>query len=153
MIIEARSSQIAVTPRKLRMLIVAIRNLKPQVAIEQLSFMNFSAAEPLRKVLKQAVANATNNYKLSPDTLVIKEIIVNQGWTLKRWQAAARGRGKAYTKRRAHVIVKLESKAPVVVTPAVKKEAPKKAETKLAKVAKPKTLKSKAKVTKKTIKK
>ena len=148
MIIEARSSQIDVTPRKMRMLGSAIKNLKPQVAIEQLGFMNFSSAEPMRKVLKQAVANATNNFKLSPDSLVIKEIVVNQGWTLKRWQAAARGRGKPFTKRRSHVIIKLESKTPVAANP--KKEATKKVVAKASKVETKPTLK---KVTKKTIKK
>lgn len=150
MIIEARSSQIAVAPRKMRMLSSAIKNLSPQVAIKQLGYFNYAAAAPLQKVLKQAVANATNNFKLNPDTLVIKEIIINQGWTLKRWQAAARGRGKPYTKRRSHVIVKLESKT--IAKPEVTQKPAKKAEAKpTAKktVTKKKTTKS---VTKKVTK-
>lgn len=148
MIIEARSSQIAVAPRKMRMLGSAIKNLKPQVAVEQLGFMNYAAALPMQKVIKQAIANATNNFKLNPDSLVIKEIVVNQGWTLKRWQAAARGRGKPYTKRRSHVIIKLESKT--ISTPVTKKETAK-PKTDLAKTKPVKSVKPKVtKTTKKT---
>lgn len=125
MIVEARSSQIATPPRKMRMLSHAIKNLSPQKAIEQLGYLNYSGSLELQKVIKQAVANATNNYKLSPDTLSIKEIIVTQGWMLKRYQAAARGRGKPYTKRRSHVTIKLESKTPEVKTKPTTKATPK----------------------------
>ena len=108
MIITATQRQISVTPRKMRMMATAVRNLKPQEAVKQLEYLNYSAAKPLSKVIKQAIANATNNHKISPDTLRIKEIVVNQGWTLKRWHAGARGRGKPYTRRRSHVTIKLE---------------------------------------------
>lgn len=108
MIITATQRQISVTPRKMRMMATAVKNLKPQEAVRQLEYLNYSAAKPLRKVINQAIANATNNHKISPDTLRIKEIVVNQGWTLKRWHAGARGRGKPYTRRRSHVTIKLE---------------------------------------------
>lgn len=109
MIITATQRQISVTPRKMRMMATAIKNLKPQEAVNQLEYLNYSAAKPLSKVIKQAIANATNNHKINPDSLKIKEIVVNQGWTLKRWHAGARGRGKPYTRRRSHVTVKLEN--------------------------------------------
>ncbi len=136
MIITATQRQIPVTPRKMRMMAVAIKQMRPQEAIEQLGFLNNSAALPLQKVLKTATANAINNHKLNADNLTIKEIVVNQGWTLKRWQAGARGRGKPYTRRRAHVTVKLESKAPVIAQ----------------KTAQPKTTKTAAVTPKKEIK-
>jgi large subunit ribosomal protein L22 len=149
MIVTATQHQITVTPRKMRMLAAAISGLKPQEAIDQLNYLNYSAATPLRKTIKQAVANATNNHKLSPDSLVIKEIVVNQGWTFKRFRAAARGRGKPYTKRRSHLTVKLESITPKAI-PALKKTA--KSETK--KVFKKVSPKRPAiKTTKKTTKK
>jgi large subunit ribosomal protein L22 len=101
----------------MRLLVAAIKHKKPQLAVSELALLNYSAALPLQKVLKQAIANATNNHKLNPDTLTIKEILVNQGWTLKRFRAGARGRGKPYTKRRSHVTVRLESRLPNAQAP------------------------------------
>ena len=130
MIITATQKQIPVTPRKMRMMVVAIKDLKPQEAIEQLNYLNYAAAEPLKKVIKQALANATNNHKINPDTLTFKEVVVNQGWTLKKVRAGARGRGKPYTRRRSHVTVTLKTATPKTVTKAksgiTSKKAPKK---------------------------
>lgn len=121
MIVVATQKQISVTPRKMKMLAVAVKTLKPQEAVKQLGFINYSAAKPLRKTIQQALANAVNNHKLNPNTLRIKEIIVNQGLTLKRWRAGARGRGKPYTHRRSHLTVKLEAiKTPAPSTPKTK---------------------------------
>ena len=123
MIITATQRQISVTPRKMRMMAAAIKNLKPQEAVKQLEYLNYSAAKPLGKVIKQAIANATNNHKINPDALKIKEIVVNQGWTLKRWRAGARGRGKPYTRRRSHVTIKLEDTSVLKLTSSQSKQA------------------------------
>lgn len=152
MIITATQRQISVTPRKMRKMATAIKNLKPQEAVNQLEYLNYSAAKPLSKVIKQAIANATNNHKINPDSLKIKEIVVNQGWTLKRWHAGARGRGKPYTRRRSHVTIKLEdtsvstpntssSKKASTINPEISKTS-KKLDSKLSDTSK-KTLKKK----------
>lgn len=157
MIVTATQKQISVTPRKMRMMAHAIKNLKPLKAIEELGYLNQSAAKPLRKVLQQAMANATNNHKLSPDLLSIKEVVIGQGWTLKRWRPGARGRGKPYTRRRSHVTVKLEAREPkIIATPktalpektATKKVVVKKSAAKKTSVKK--TVTSKKSTTKKS---
>lgn len=144
MIIIASRKQIPVTPKKMRMVVESVKNLSPLVAIEQLEYQNKNAALPLSKLLKQAVANAQNNYQLSPDSLRIKEIMVDKGWTLKRWRAASRGRGKPFTRVRSHVTVKLISVTPEVAKP---KAAPKTASKTSPKVALKKATPAKTKKT------
>jgi large subunit ribosomal protein L22 len=64
----------------------------------------------VEKVLKSAVANAKNNYKLNEAKLVVSECYANKGIVMKRWQPRARGRAFPIKKRSAHVTVCLEEK-------------------------------------------
>jgi len=125
MIIQAQLRQIPVTPKKMRLVVESVKHLSPTQALTQLSYLNKNAAVPLGKVLKSAINNAQNNHQLSPDKLRIKEIMVDKGWTLKRFRAAARGRAKPYTKLRSHVTIVLESLDTPKTTPQVKKVAKK----------------------------
>jgi large subunit ribosomal protein L22 len=63
------------------------------------------AAGMVEKILKSAVANASQNTELDVDALVIKNIIVNEGPLLKRFRARARGRGSRILKRTSHITV------------------------------------------------
>ena len=63
------------------------------------------AARMVEKILKSAVANASQNTSLDVDALVIKNIIVDQGPVLKRFRARARGRGSRILKRTSHITV------------------------------------------------
>lgn len=82
--IKASISQIRISPRKLRLLTRDLRNLKPQKALEKLQFFPQKGKIFLQKLIKQGVANAVNNFKLSADNLVIKEIQVSEGPSIKR---------------------------------------------------------------------
>jgi len=111
MIVTATQKNLPVTPRKMRFMVEAVKDLNPQEAVVKLGYLNHSAAPHLLKTIKQAIANATHNFKLQPDKLSFQEIIVNQASMryAKRWRAAARGRAKPYTKRSTHLTVKLQT--------------------------------------------
>ena len=85
MLIKAQQKFSRQTSTRLRLVAAAVKKLSPAVAIEQLKFMDLKAAETLLLVMKQAVANATNNLGLSADALTIKEIIVGEGPKYKRF--------------------------------------------------------------------
>ena len=100
-------------------------------ALDILQFTPKKAAKSLYKVIQSAGKNAENNFQQDYGTLVIKEIIVNEGPTYKRWQPVSRGRSHPILKRSSHVTVKVEATAAPKKKAAPKKaEAPKKEEAK-----------------------
>jgi len=90
-------------PRKVRLVADLIRPMAIEEALTILKHLRRRAASPVLKVLKQAVANAVNNYKLSKDSLTIQLIEVNGGPTQKRGQPVSRGRVHAILKRSSHI--------------------------------------------------
>lgn len=62
---------------------------------------------PLATLLNSAVANASNNFKLDKDSLVVKEIRVDQGFVLKRFRPVSRGSAHPIKKRTSHVSITL----------------------------------------------
>ena len=59
----------------------------------------------MEKTIRSAVANADQNADIDIDLLVIRNITADQGPTLKRWRARARGRGTRILKRTSHITV------------------------------------------------
>lgn len=59
----------------------------------------------LLNVLKSAVANASQWVGVNVDAMVIKEVIVNEGPTWKRFMPRAQGRATKIHKRTSHVTV------------------------------------------------
>lgn len=68
----------------MRLLTSGLKGLSPQDALRKLRLYTAEGKLYLEKVLKQAQANATENFKLDSDGLVIKSILVNEGMKLKR---------------------------------------------------------------------
>lgn len=115
MIIKAEQRYIRISPRKVRLVVDAIRKLKPDQALEQLSFMRKVAAVPVAKTIKQAMANAVKNLNIPGDSLIFDSIQIGEGPTFKRWRAVSRGRAHSIYKRTSHIKVLLktqESKKP-----------------------------------------
>ena len=106
--VKAQQKYIRISPRKIRLVADAIRNLKPNQAIEKLQFIRKTASIPLAKTIKQAVANAVKNANLSEESLRFERISVGAGPTLKRWNAVSRGRAHAIKKRTSHITIILE---------------------------------------------
>lgn len=138
MIITAKNTNITVAPRKLQLMIRAIKDLKPKDAVEQLSYLNYSSADPLLKTVKQAIANAVNNYNVAEDSLKFSEIFVGKGITFRRGHPGPKGRFKPFVRVRSNLTVKLiapdaplvAKKAPVKAAKPEAKAAPKKAAVK-----------------------
>lgn len=107
---KAVAQNIKVTPRKARLVADAVRGLSVANALSQLNVLHKRAAVPLKKVLDSAVANAVHNGKEGKGDLVIKEIMVNEGISYKRYHFAARGRIRPYKKRTSNIRVVVASK-------------------------------------------
>ena len=78
------NKDIKISPRKLRLLVNDIKKLNPFEILTRLEFVNTKSARILIRDIKNAIANAKNNYKLNPETLKFKEIRVDEGTKIKR---------------------------------------------------------------------
>ncbi len=98
------------SPRKVRLLADLIRGKKVDNAMSTLKFADKKAAEVFSKLLKSAVDNAKTNFNVESTNLVVKEVTVNAGATLKRRRPRARGSAFPINKRTSHISLTLESK-------------------------------------------
>lgn len=108
--IEGRAAQkhLRIAPRKARLVADAVRGENVASALNKLSFINKAAAVPVSKVIKSAVANIRDQYqeaRFDDSELVVDEIYVNEGATLKRMQPRAMGRANIIRKRSCHIHV------------------------------------------------
>ena len=105
--VRATARYLRVAPRKARLVADQVRGLRVTDAQELLDFSTRSAALDIRKLIDSAAANAENNHDLVADEMEIAEIRVDQGPTLKRWRARARGRASRIEKKTSHISVSL----------------------------------------------
>ena len=96
-----------VAPRKARLVADQVRGLTVPEARTLLEFSARGASRDIAKLIASAAANAENNHELVAEDLQIAEINVDEGPTLKRWRARARGRATRIEKRTSHVSVAL----------------------------------------------
>ncbi len=82
-----------------------IRGKKVDKALDILTFTQKKAAVIIKKVLESAIANAEHNDGADIDELKVKTIYVEQGTSLKRFTARAKGRGNQIRKPTCHVYV------------------------------------------------
>jgi large subunit ribosomal protein L22 len=94
-----------ISPQKVRKLVEAVKGQPVETGLKTLKFMPQKAAGIVEKVLRSAVANAEQKQNIDVDALVIHNILVDQGPTLKRFRARARGRGSRILKRTSHITV------------------------------------------------
>jgi large subunit ribosomal protein L22 len=106
----AQLKYLRIAPRKVRVVIDTIRGLKVDAALAILDFTQKSAAPPVAKMLRAAVANAASAENVDVDALVIKDIRVDQGPMLKRFMPRAMGRATRIQKKSSHVYLELEEK-------------------------------------------
>ena len=106
--VRAVSKYIMGSPVKMRRVVNTVRGMRAQDALEVLSLLPQSAAEPVYKTVKSALANAEENYALEPEDMVIAEIRIDEGPRLRRARYGARGRFKPIKKRTSHITVLLE---------------------------------------------
>ena len=106
-VVRASARYVRVAPRKARLVADQLRGLTVPEARTLLDFSIRGAARNLGKLIASAAANAENNHELVADDLEIAEIQIDEGPTLKRWRARARGRATRIEKRTSHVSVAL----------------------------------------------
>jgi ribosomal protein L22 len=105
--VRAKARYVRVAPRKARLVADQIRGLPVDEARTLLAFSSRGAARDLLRLLDSAAANAEANHELVADDLRIAAISVDEGPTLKRWRARARGRATPIHKRTSHLSVAL----------------------------------------------
>ncbi len=93
--------------QKTRLVADVVRKMPVEQALDQLNFVNKLAAKPLITLINSAIANAENTYNLKKDNLYIKELKVDEGFTIKRWMPRAHGRATSIRKRNCHITLKL----------------------------------------------
>jgi large subunit ribosomal protein L22 len=99
-----------IAPRKVRVIAKLIRGKNVDQAVNLLMFSPGKAAQVLKKLLISAIANAEDKSKGSVDTdaLVVRDVAVDQGPTLKRWKPRAMGRATRINKRTSHVTITVD---------------------------------------------
>jgi large subunit ribosomal protein L22 len=105
--VRASAQYLRVTPRKARLVVEHIRGRSVPEARTVLAFTPRAAAREVEKVLASAVANAEANHGLLGDELIVSAAYVDEGPTIKRWRARARGRASRIKKRTCHVTLRL----------------------------------------------
>lgn len=102
---KAVARYVRIAPRKARIVIDLIRGQSVREAKAMLKFVPKRGTEPITKVLDSAIANATHNYDMDEDSLYVAEAYVDQGPTMKRWQARARGQAFPIKKKTSHITI------------------------------------------------
>jgi large subunit ribosomal protein L22 len=121
--VRAAAKWVRITPRKARLVVEHIRGRTVPEARTVLAFTERAAAREIDKLLRSAVANAEANHNLIGDDLVVKAAYVDEGPTIKRWRARARGRAVRVRKRTCHITLTLVPSTTATVTRAPE-EAP-----------------------------
>ena len=104
---RAKLSYLRVPPRKARLVADLVRGKGAGEAATLLRFNRKKSARAIAKLLQSAVANATAGGGVDPDNLFVKQITVNAGPTIKRFQPRAHGRALPWVHRTSHVTVVL----------------------------------------------
>ena len=105
--VRAEAKWVRSSARKARLVVDHIRGRTVPEARTVLAFSQRAVAREVEKVLRSAVANAEANHGLVGDDLVVASVYVDEGPTIKRWRARARGRVARIKKRTCHITVKL----------------------------------------------
>ncbi|MBI4059449.1 50S ribosomal protein L22 [Candidatus Giovannonibacteria bacterium] len=108
--VRAELRYLRMSARKVRQVADLIRGQSVKKAGETLKFAAKTSGAPLQKLLKSARADARHNFGLDPETLVVKEIRVDEGPTLKRFMPRAFGRSAPIRKRMSHITLVLADK-------------------------------------------
>jgi len=108
--VKAIAKNVRLTPRKVRLVLDLVRGKDIEEALAILKFTPRAASPVVAKLVKSAVANATNNHNLVEDKLYIKACYADEARTLKRWRARARGSASQILKRSSHITVVVEER-------------------------------------------
>lgn len=103
--VRAKHKHIMISAQKLRLVCDQVRGMGANQALTVLQFMPQKGADIVGKTMASAVANAENNFELDRDNLYVAQIFADEGPSLKRMKAGARGRYKPRVRRTSHLTV------------------------------------------------
>ena len=107
---EAHARFIRLSPRKARLVTNLVKNMWATDALTQLQFTNKKSAKYVYDLIKSAMANAENNFKLKKENLFVKTITCDSGPKLKRFMPRAQGRATPMRRPTTHMHVLLEER-------------------------------------------
>jgi len=108
---QAKLWGVRLSAQKGRLVADLIRGLPVEKALNVLAFSPKKGARIIKKVLESAIANAEHNDGADVDELKVKSIMVEQGTTLKRFHARAKGRGNRISKPTCHIFLTVGDEA------------------------------------------
>ncbi|MGL6280671.1 MAG: 50S ribosomal protein L22 [Gaiella sp.] len=106
-LVRAQAKWVRMSARKARVVLDNVRGRSVPEARTVLAFTPRAAALEIERVLRAAVANAESAHGLDGDELVVHAAYADEGPTLKRWRARARGRVNRIRKRTCHITIVL----------------------------------------------
>jgi large subunit ribosomal protein L22 len=107
---KAAANFVRIAPRKARLVVDLIRGKAVGDAIAILRHTPKTASPIVEKILNSAIANAEHNYSMDPNNLVVSQVYVNEGPTMKRFMPRAQGRASKINKRTSHITVVVSEK-------------------------------------------
>ena len=116
--VQAVAKYVKRTPRKARLVADSVKGLKVGDALAYLEFSPKHAAVDVAKVIKSAAANAEHNFNLNREELVVKQLLIDEGPTMKRLRFRSRGMASQYFRRTCHITAVVEDQSVVEVKPA-----------------------------------
>ena len=108
--VMARAKYVRRAPRKARLVADSVRGMRVVDALAQLEFSAKHAAADVAKAIKSAAANAEHNHSLSREELWLKQILVDEGPTMKRIRPVSRGMAHQYFRRTCHITAVVEDR-------------------------------------------
>ena len=103
--VRAIAKDTGLSSKKMRPLVDMVRGKRVDEALNLLRFTPTPKAKVVAKLVRSAVANAENNFQMSPSDLKIINIFTDEARTLKRYRPRARGRVSPILKRSSHITV------------------------------------------------
>ncbi|RXJ03044.1 50S ribosomal protein L22 [Anaerobacillus alkaliphilus] len=107
---KAVAKQVRIAARKVRLVVDLIRGKQVGEAVAILRHTPKAASPVVEKLLNSAIANAEHNYEMDVNNLVVSEVFVDEGATLKRFRPRAMGRASRINKRTSHITIVVSEK-------------------------------------------
>lgn len=120
---HASVRNIRVSAFKARPVLRLIQGKSYEEAVETLKFCDRGAADVIAKCLSSAAANAEHNEGIDPEETFVSACFADEGTTMRRWRARARGRAARINKRTCHITIQLVRYTPEELTERATREA------------------------------
>ena len=108
--VKAVAKNVRLTPRKVRLVLDLVRGKDVKEALAILKFTPRNTAPVVSKLIKSAVANATNNHQMNEEKLYVKTIYADEARVLKRWMPRAKGSASQILKISSHITVVVDER-------------------------------------------